>query len=161
MKFGANDQSLDDQKRTPKDCVPSDQNESEDLIEKVKSLFNQSDDQSKLSDGMTSTLIDSTIESENPNSPQFQIDERVRLANNKVRLSFFSRRFFRKIFSIQMGTVKYFGSVPFGVNLWYGVELDEPAGKHDGCVGGVRYFTCAANRGSIVFLLEIFFLSFD
>lgn len=92
MKFGANDQSLDDQKRTPKDCVPSDQNESEDLVEKLKSLFNQTDDQSKLSDGMTSTLIESTIESENPNSPQFQIDERVRLTNNKVRISFFSPR---------------------------------------------------------------------
>ena len=46
-----------------------------------------------------------------------------------------------------MGTIKYFGTVPFGVNLWYGVELDEPTGKHDGCVGGVRYFTCPPNRG--------------
>lgn len=62
-----------------------------------------------------------------------------------------------------MGTVKYFGSVPFGVNLWYGVELDEPSGKHDGCVGGVRYFTCPANRGFIVLflLIEIFFSIFD
>lgn len=49
-----------------------------------------------------------------------------------------------------MGTIKYFGSVPFGVNLWYGIELDEAAGKHDGCVGGVRYFTCPSNRGIFV-----------
>ncbi|CAF3992105.1 unnamed protein product, partial [Rotaria sp. Silwood1] len=48
------------------------------------------------------------------------------------------------------GTIKYFGNVPFGVNRWYGIELDEPTGKHDGCIGGIRYFTCPPNRGIFV-----------
>lgn len=30
---------------------------------------------------------------------------------------------------------------------WYGIELDQPTGKHDGSVFGVRYFTCAPRHG--------------
>ena len=28
--------------------------------------------------------------------------------------------------------------------------MDEATGKHDGCVGGVRYFTCPPNKGIFV-----------
>ncbi len=67
-------------------------------------------------------------------------------------------------YSKQIGTIKYFGSVPFGVNLWYGIELDEPTGKHDGCVGGIRYFTCPPNRGTLFHIkfhiLLLFFRDF-
>uniref|UniRef100_A0A1I8FTT7 CAP-Gly domain-containing protein n=1 Tax=Macrostomum lignano TaxID=282301 RepID=A0A1I8FTT7_9PLAT len=35
--------------------------------------------------------------------------------------------------------------------VWAGVELETPqAGRHDGCVSGVRYFQCPAGRGVLV-----------
>ena len=33
---------------------------------------------------------------------------------------------------------------------WYGVELDEPLGRHDGTVSGVRYFAANVDRGIFV-----------
>lgn len=36
------------------------------------------------------------------------------------------------------------GSVP---GTWFGVELDRPAGKNNGAVGGVQYFTCRPKHG--------------
>ena len=35
---------------------------------------------------------------------------------------------------------------------WYGVELDDPVGRHDGTVQGVRYF--AANDSHGVFVID-------
>ena len=33
---------------------------------------------------------------------------------------------------------------------WYGVELDDPVGRHDGTVQGVRYFAANDNHGVFV-----------
>ena len=33
---------------------------------------------------------------------------------------------------------------------WYGVELDDPVGRHDGTVQGVRYFAANDNHGIFV-----------
>ncbi len=38
-----------------------------------------------------------------------------------------------------MGTLKYCGPTEFGNGSWCGVELDDPLGKNDGTVDGVRY----------------------
>lgn len=35
--------------------------------------------------------------------------------------------------------------VPAG--YWFGIELDQPTGKHDGSVFGVRYFSCLPKYG--------------
>ena len=36
------------------------------------------------------------------------------------------------------GMLRYFGTTEFGSGLWCGVELDDPLGKNDGSVAGVR-----------------------
>ncbi|XP_057709910.1 kinesin-like protein KIF13B isoform X2 [Corythoichthys intestinalis] len=48
------------------------------------------------------------------------------------------------------GTVRYVGATHFAEGVWVGVELDSPAGKHDGCVGGHRYFQCRPAHGILV-----------
>lgn len=46
------------------------------------------------------------------------------------------------------GVVRYVGKVPEAASGWYiGIELDEPLGKNDGSVKGVRYFQCPSNFG--------------
>lgn len=48
------------------------------------------------------------------------------------------------------GTIAYVGSASFAPGPWVGVVYDEPVGKNDGSVQGVRYFTCAPQCGGMV-----------
>lgn len=51
------------------------------------------------------------------------------------------------------GLVKYVGkiqSLAEGKSVWVGVEFDEPVGKNDGSLDGVRYFTSKPGYGSFV-----------
>nr|CAD7602621.1 unnamed protein product [Timema genevievae] len=45
------------------------------------------------------------------------------------------------------GTLKYRGTTEFAPGDWCGVELDDPVGKNDGSVEGVRYFKCEPKFG--------------
>uniref|UniRef100_A0A673UK16 CAP-Gly domain containing linker protein 3 n=1 Tax=Suricata suricatta TaxID=37032 RepID=A0A673UK16_SURSU len=47
----------------------------------------------------------------------------------------------------KQGIVRFYGKTDFAPGYWYGIELDQPTGKHDGSVFGVRYFTCPARHG--------------
>ncbi|KAF3848178.1 hypothetical protein F7725_021206 [Dissostichus mawsoni] len=44
------------------------------------------------------------------------------------------------------GIVRYYGKTDFAPGYWFGVELDQATGKHDGSVFGVRYFSCLPKR---------------
>ncbi|XP_068124627.1 CAP-Gly domain-containing linker protein 2 isoform X2 [Hyperolius riggenbachi] len=48
---------------------------------------------------------------------------------------------------VKSGVVQYLGETQFAPGQWAGVVLDDPVGKNDGSVGGVRYFECQALQG--------------
>lgn len=51
------------------------------------------------------------------------------------------------------GSVGYVGKIQSlgeGKTVWVGVEFDEPVGKNDGTLDGVRYFSCKPGYGSFV-----------
>ncbi|XP_040013040.1 CAP-Gly domain-containing linker protein 1 isoform X2 [Xiphias gladius] len=62
-------------------------------------------------------------------SADFQIGERVWVSGNKP------------------GYVQFIGGTQFAPGQWAGIVLDEPIGKNDGSVAGVRYFQCEDGRG--------------
>lgn len=62
-------------------------------------------------------------------SQDFQIGERVWVNGNKS------------------GHVQFMGGTQFAPGQWAGIVLDEPIGKNDGSVAGVRYFQCEDGRG--------------
>ncbi|XP_068460998.1 CAP-Gly domain-containing linker protein 1 isoform X4 [Clinocottus analis] len=59
----------------------------------------------------------------------FQIGDRVWVNGNKP------------------GHIQFLGEAQFAPGQWAGIVLDEPIGKNDGSVAGVRYFQCDALRG--------------
>ncbi|XP_040915092.1 CAP-Gly domain-containing linker protein 1 isoform X1 [Toxotes jaculatrix] len=71
--------------------------------------------------GVTSPTLDG--------SADFQIGERVWVNGNKP------------------GYVQFIGGTQFAPGQWAGIVLDEPIGKNDGSVAGVRYFQCEDGRG--------------
>jgi len=49
------------------------------------------------------------------------------------------------------GTIRFVGEASMGKGgIWVGVEMDEPTGKGDGSVEGVRYFTCLPKHAVFV-----------
>ncbi|GMF59521.1 unnamed protein product [[Candida] boidinii] len=82
------------------------------------------------------------IEKSNKKSENFKINDRCIINNGKDDIKDIKR----------LGEIKYIGKIPEidNENIWIGVELDEPLGKNDGSIKGVRYFQCQKNYGSFV-----------
>ncbi|KAG2468126.1 CLIP4 protein, partial [Polypterus senegalus] len=55
----------------------------------------------------------------------------------------------------KVGTLRFCGATEFAGGQWAGVELDEPEGKNNGAVGGIRYFRCPPNHGIFAPLSKI------
>ncbi|KAG2222950.1 hypothetical protein INT45_012928, partial [Circinella minor] len=49
------------------------------------------------------------------------------------------------------GTLRFLGPTDFKPGIWGGIELDDSGiGKNDGCVQGIRYFTCPPQKGLFI-----------
>ncbi|CAK7894848.1 tubulin-specific chaperone B [[Candida] anglica] len=88
--------------------------------------------------------------------PQFQsikdrnIEENLKLSSN---ISVGDRCRTINIQGERRGAVKFIGKVPEldqGEQTWVGIEFDEPVGKNNGTIDGIRIFECRENHGSFV-----------
>lgn len=48
------------------------------------------------------------------------------------------------------GILRFMGETEFAEGVWCGLELDQPTGKNNGSVHGIRYFTCDPSFGVFV-----------
>lgn len=48
---------------------------------------------------------------------------------------------------VKLGMIAYLGETQFAPGQWAGVILNDPVGKNDGSIGGVRYFECQPLQG--------------
>ena len=48
---------------------------------------------------------------------------------------------------VKKGIIAFIGETQFAPGVWAGILLDEPIGKNDGSVSGVRYFACRPLHG--------------
>uniref|UniRef100_A0A4W3HBX2 CAP-Gly domain containing linker protein 1 n=1 Tax=Callorhinchus milii TaxID=7868 RepID=A0A4W3HBX2_CALMI len=83
----------------------------------------------KSSPGEKSPPSSSTTEAQEEFVDDFRIGERIWVNGTKP------------------GFIQFLGETQFAPGQWAGIVLDEPIGKNDGSVAGVRYFQCEALRG--------------
>ncbi|GAA31617.2 phosphatidylinositol glycan class U [Clonorchis sinensis] len=77
----------------------------------------------------TDTSLRIQSSTDGSDTQQFQLGDRVLVAGQR------------------RGVIRYIGSTEFAPGTWYGIELDQPLGKNNGSVAGVRYFQCPVGHG--------------
>lgn len=58
----------------------------------------------------------------------------------------------------QSGMLRFYGTTEFAGGTFAGVELDDPLGKNDGSIGGIRYFTCPAKHGTPLNIVTVLYI---
>ena len=56
----------------------------------------------------------------------------------------------KQYFIVYVFFSRYWGTPEFAPGSWCGIELDEPTGKNNGSVHGIRYFSCPVNYGVFI-----------
>uniref|UniRef100_A0A8D8QN21 CAP-Gly domain-containing linker protein 4 n=2 Tax=Cacopsylla melanoneura TaxID=428564 RepID=A0A8D8QN21_9HEMI len=79
-----------------------------------------------------------------PAKSQYQSSSK-KSQSNEVKIG--DRVIIRSSQGSKSGVLKYKGDTYFAQGEWCGVELDDPLGKNDGSVDGVRYFYCEPKFG--------------
>ncbi|XP_035829126.1 CAP-Gly domain-containing linker protein 3 [Aplysia californica] len=131
LQNGANPSLKDDLGRTPLDCIP-------DL-----SSFDESSNMGHLIKKVKKTLSEAVPPTSRQPPPNYD------LVQSKVTLQALGLATGDKILvgGVKSGILRYCGPTEFSSGVWAGVELDEPAGKNNGSVGGICYFSCPNNYG--------------
>ncbi|CAF3986585.1 unnamed protein product, partial [Adineta steineri] len=86
---------------------------------------------------LSSTTELPTIKVVDINDDEYPIDSRV-IVNTDHHI-------FNKL-----GTVRFVGKTSIKEGIWYGIELEEAVGKHDGSIKGHVYFRCPDKHGIFV-----------
>ncbi|ETO28392.1 hypothetical protein RFI_08747 [Reticulomyxa filosa] len=77
-----------------------------------------------------------------------QIIQVLRKSPTPVRISVNDRVFVNdQVLVNKRGKVLFVGPVAKTEGFWYGIELDEKIGHHNGTIGGVEYFRCSLSKG--------------
>ncbi|KAF7494660.1 CAP-Gly domain-containing linker protein 4 [Sarcoptes scabiei] len=136
LSSGANVLLKDDLMRTPLDCVPI---ETDDTIDWFET------DRTELSLEMRSLLEEATlIVSGESNNPDVECLKTAKVVLNALGLEIGDKVI---VGNAKIGTLRYCGPTKFHSGIWTGIELEEPSGKNDGSIDGVRYFICQPNYG--------------
>lgn len=132
IKFGANPHYLNKFGKPPVECVPSD-DDADDCASSVSSTM-----RSVLKTAMQDSLTNRThnLTSSTLQALGLELNCKVVVAGN-------------------IGTLRFCGATDFASGQWAGLELDEPLGKNDGSVAGVRYFSCTPKHGIFAPLTRI------
>ncbi|CAL1530139.1 unnamed protein product [Lymnaea stagnalis] len=130
LQNGANPSLKDDLGRMPVDCVPD------------PVSFEDDSNMQLLATKVKKTLSEAT-------PPSMKQPPNYDTVHSKVTLQALGLNLGEKIIvgGVKSGILRYCGPAEFATGVWAGVELDEPAGKNNGSVGGVCYFNCPNNYG--------------
>ncbi|XP_027205610.2 CAP-Gly domain-containing linker protein 4-like [Dermatophagoides pteronyssinus] len=136
LSSGANILLKDDRMRTPLDCVPTESDPSFSWFEMQ---------QPDISLELRSILEEATlIISGESNSTDAECMKTAKVVLSALGLEIGDRII---VGNAKIGTLRYCGPTQFATGIWTGIELDEPIGKNDGSIDGIRYFVCPPQYG--------------